>query len=185
MARPIERIIRNGDRFGRLTVMRKAGPLRGLRRYRCECDCGRQTTVLAKRLYTGDTRSCGCLHRELAEERLPEAQVAHGHARKASWSGTYGSWRAMIGRCTYQSNAGYENYGGRGIAVCDRWRESFEAFLTDMGERPGPHYELDRVDSDGDYEPGNVRWATRSENQRNKRPHTGLVARDSREDRHP
>jgi hypothetical protein len=81
----------------------------------------------------------------------------------------YRVWQAMITRCCNQNQPGYKNYGGRGIRVCDRWRNSFEAFIEDMGERPGPGYSLDRIDNDGNYEPGNCRWATRTEQRRNCR----------------
>jgi len=79
----------------------------------------------------------------------------------------YQSWRMMIQRCTNPKRKGYQHYGGRGITVCDRWRHSFEAFLSDVGERP-PETELDRIDNDGNYEPGNCRWASASENSNNK-----------------
>lgn len=85
-------------------------------------------------------------------------------------SSEYNSWRSMIGRCTRTKNNRYERYGGRGIKVCDRWLESFPDFLTDMGPKPTPNHSIDRYpDPDGDYEPGNCRWATREEQEANKR----------------
>lgn len=188
MAPPVKHVIRNGDRFGRLIVIRKAGTVRYRsggthRRYRCECDCGRQVTVYVHQLCSGKTRSCGCLQRELAVERsTAHGPITHGHASRSSVSPTYQSWASMIRRCTYPGVARYERYGGRGITVCDRWRQSFEAFLADMGERPAG-MTLDRIDNDGHYEPGNVRWASPSE-QALKRPRRMLVARDNRKKRH-
>lgn len=94
----------------------------------------------------------------------------HGHAARnpLARSPEYRAWDAMKSRCYNPKARGYAGYGGRGIAVCDRWRYSFENFLADMGERPSPEHSLDRIDNDGNYEPGNVRWATRSEQQRNR-----------------
>jgi hypothetical protein len=80
----------------------------------------------------------------------------------------YNAWRAMKQRCTYPAFVQFKDYGGRGIKVCDAWSASFVRFLRDVGPRPGQKYELDRIDNDGNYEPGNVRWATRKEQQRNK-----------------
>lgn len=93
--------------------------------------------------------------------------AAHGHSRKGAWSPTYYSWAAMVSRCTNPKRNNWHLYGGRGIAVCDRWRE-FAAFLADMGERP-PGTSLDRIDPSKGYSKGNCRWATRTEQNRNRR----------------
>jgi hypothetical protein len=99
-----------------------------------------------------------------ARARVAEQRTAHGR----HGTPTYRSWRSMKTRCTNPNHEGYTYYGGRGIRVCDRWAESFETFLADMGDRP-EGTSLDRIDPDGDYEPGNVRWATASEQRRNRR----------------
>lgn len=95
--------------------------------------------------------------------------MSHGHNTRARRSPEYTAWNFMIGRCYRPRNHRYAWYGGRGIRVCDRWRTSFEAFLADVGPRPTPRHSLDRIDNDGDYEPGNVRWATSFEQSRNRR----------------
>lgn len=161
-----------GMRFGRLVVTELAPSMvvsgRSRRHWRCSCDCGEVVTVIALALISGGTKSCGCF-------RLDRI-TTHG------MTGTpeYRSWRSMLQRCMNVSSNRYMNYGGRGISVCDRWMD-FANFFSDMGSRPSLDYSLDRIDNDGNYEPGNCRWATRSEQQRNKRrPNTENAVRGDR-----
>lgn len=101
----------------------------------------------------------------MQKKNKPGRKIKHGMSKTPE----HVAWRMMIQRCTNTNNARYENYGGRGISVCERWN-SFENFFHDMGYRPTPHHSLDRKNNDGDYTPDNCRWATRSQQQLNKRP---------------
>jgi len=154
-----------GDRFGRLVVTAEdVGRRHGERLVLVRCDCGKSKEVRAGHLRSGVTTSCGCLRRE----RIGLASTTHGH-RSGSPSPTYYTWATMIQRCINPKTKRYPSYGGRGIKVCSRWRDSFEAFLADMGPKPSPKHSIDRIDVDGDYEPGNVRWALDTEQRANRR----------------
>lgn len=146
--------VKPGNRYGLLTVIERV-PGGARRMYRCRCDCGGEKSAAGSALTRGRVQSCGCL--------LP---AKHGHTT-GGWSPTYNTWVSMLQRCTNPRATYYRYYGGRGIAVCDRWR-SFASFLADMGERPAGK-SIDRIDTNGDYEPGNCRWATASEQRRNQR----------------
>lgn len=125
----------------------------------CLCECGVMREVIASSLRGGVSTSCGCRNSDLVVER----QTTHGDTRSAE----YRVWAAMWQRCTNPKQRSYARYGARGIKVCRRWEESYEAFLEDMGRKPSPAHSLDRINYDGNYEPNNCRWATDTEQARN------------------
>lgn len=157
--------IKVGDRFGRWEVVGDSVSRNASRdkMYPCRCECGTLRDVREPSLRSGRSTSCGCRCRERTAPR-PEPRNLHGHSRTTE----YRTWQAMKTRCYNPRTERYHRYGGRGIKVCDRWLNSFENFLADMGPKPGPEYSIDRENNDGDYRPGNCRWATQTEQQFNR-----------------
>jgi hypothetical protein len=149
-----------GSRCGRLVVVAQDEHVSREAAWLCRCDCGGSTIVRGTQLRSGRTASCGCLHRE----QLAARNRSHGHAGTRM----HRIWKSIKTRCLNPRHHTYAAYGGRGVKICDRWLNSFGNFLADMGEAPDD-MSIDRFpDADGNYEPGNVRWATRTEQSRNR-----------------
>lgn len=146
--------------YGAWTIIGIAAPSKDQkRRYTARCVCGKVRVVHLRHLESGASQSCGCQH--LTTE-------THGHTIGGQ-SPEYTAWLNMNSRCSNPYSDSYPNYGGRGITVCAEWEDSFQAFYSYLGPRPSPKHSLDRIDNNGPYAPGNVRWATEDEQRRNKR----------------
>lgn len=150
-----------GQRFGRLTVIARADNQGQHTCWLCLCDCGEKIVTHSQSIREGRTQSCGCYRVEVTTLN----RTKHGLVG----SKEYMTWTRLKGRCTNPKSQYWNDYGGRGIKCCAEWLESFQAFSADVGDAPSPQHSIDRIDVNGDYEPGNVRWATVSQQASNKR----------------
>lgn len=152
-----------GRQFGRLTVLSFDGhDGEGRAAWLCMCSCSRDIRVAGAHLQSKHTKSCGCLRVTTGQQR-----ATHGEASKPTPE--YRTWLGLKNRCNNTRSKDWVDYGGRGIIVCRKWRDSYPAFLADMGRRPSDTHSIDRVDNDKGYTPRNCRWATPKEQANNKR----------------
>lgn len=150
-----------GKRFGKLLVIERVSSHSPHAVWKCKCDCGEERNIIGQNLRRLMQVSCGCWNQE--------RKTTHGATKDGTVTKEYMSWKAMIQRCTNPNRKHYEEYGGRGITVCDRWLNSFENFLEDMGKKTSARHSIDREDTNGNYEPDNCKWSTQSEQISNQR----------------
>lgn len=157
-------------RFERLLVVAQSATVNSKTHWLCRCECGVEVVVMGALLTTKQTRSCGCLKRDMDQSATARmGQLRHGHAGHGPRrTREYFTWQSMVQRCTNPNSGNWADYGGRGITICDRWRDSFEMFLADMGPKPRGS-SIDRIDNNKGYEPGNCEWTTSKAQNRNKR----------------
>jgi len=158
-----------GERFGRWLVFARHSYATHTQpeRWSCRCDCGTIRNVSVHTLLRGTSVSCGCLRVKLLVDRI----TTHAQTDSPEWF----AWQHIIQRCTNPNDPGWDNYGGRGISIFPAWRNDFSAFLAHVGKRPSAKHSIDRIDNDGNYEPGNVRWATAQEQATNTRRNKWLT----------
>lgn len=167
-----------GQRFGRLTVTHEVG--RSIHRqtiWHCVCDCGREKDIIGPSLRSGKTVSCGCAQIENINRFRPVRPQSPDTWR--SRESEYRVWQQMRQRCQNPNSPAFPNYGGRGIGVDPRW-EQYDTFIADVGRRPSMAHTLDRIDNNGNYEPGNVRWAAKAVQANNTRTNVWVTAPDGR-----
>lgn len=160
--------IKRGNRFkditglvvGRLTAVSFAG-MKPRAMWLCRCECGNECEIATKYLTSARTVSCGCVRSEKSGSRLR----THGKTLTPE----HKTWKSIRQRCNNENDKAFDNYGGRGIKMCERWKNSFEAFLEDMGTKPSRNHSIERLNNDGDYDPSNCVWATKKVQNRNTR----------------
>ena len=161
-----------GKKFGRLTVLKYYATISRRAMWECECECGKRSIVRGGHLTGGATKSCGCLGKENASK----AKIKHGDTMISGRARLYGVWCNMENRCYNKKIGGYKDYGGRGISICDEWKNDYAVFKKwafDNGYDENAKYSdctIDRIDNDGNYEPGNCKFSTSKEQSQNQRP---------------
>ena len=151
----------SGRSFGKWVVLSKSDSVKGKSRWLCQCECGKERVVVGQTLLNGSSKCCvKCSARV--------GNVSHGLCKGGKLL-EYGIWRSMKDRCLNSNCSRYVYYGGRGICICDEWIKSFESFYKYIGPKPFSGASVDRIDNNGNYEPGNVRWATKLQQSANTR----------------
>lgn len=174
---------RIGEKYGRLEIVEFdeliVTPSNHYRYFwLCLCECGNVKSINFDCLKSGDSKSCGCLSPETTSKLFTK----HGYRKKGKILSEYYCWYNMIQRCINPKNEFYHRYGGRGISVCQKWSESFENFIKDIGYKPSKKYSLDRINNDGNYEPSNCKWSTKIEQDNNRSDNKKVINTETNEE---